>query len=236
MRLVGFVVATSLILASTLAAGNDAGDKKLPDAATLARQAAVRYEKDIASYTCTFEKTERIGDRLVGPARFAVRFREKPFSVHMRYLKEGLKGREVVFVEGKYDGKIMVKTGIANLILAIETDSARAMRDNRHPITRFGVGHLARRMREQFETAAAEGTLNAETLKREKVNGRDTWRVKRVLADGGTRFWNVDTATGLPIVVETFDAKDALVERYRYLDFNADVELDDDDFDVTRLW
>ncbi len=238
MKLTTRIVSVALAVTLALAASRATADEKEPTAADLARRAAERY-KDVESYTASFEKIERIGDKLVGPTEMTLHFREKPFSVHLVYEGPANEGREVLYVKGKHDDKMLVRLGKGlgqGMVIPLAVDSPRALAGNRHPVTRIGLGLLSRRLTDQFAEAKKAGTLESALVGARELAGRKTWLIKRKLDTGGARYWPIDRELGLPIRVATYDKDEQLIEQYTYKNLKLDAELDDDDFDPKKLW
>ena len=69
-----------------------------------------------------------------------------PLSVYLNYLKPSdVKGREVVWVETKNEGKMIVhESGIKGVInVTLDPKGYLAMRNQRYPITEIGIENLA---------------------------------------------------------------------------------------------
>jgi hypothetical protein len=102
----------------------------------------------VPDYTAMFMKQERIGDELGEAQVIRIKLRHKPFSIYMKWLSRD-KGRELVFVEGQNDGKMLVHVGgwKSRLLptLKIDPHESRAMAESRHPVTDAGLLEVARR-------------------------------------------------------------------------------------------
>ena len=86
----------------------------LQEVLATAHQSLDEIEHNVHDYSAVIIKKERIGTRrLVKTVMFA-KIREKPFSVYLNFLdrsdKKGLKGREVIYVQGRNDDKLIVHT------------------------------------------------------------------------------------------------------------------------------
>lgn len=186
-----------------------------------------------------FLKTERVGGRVLPTQAIELKVRRRPFSVHMRWLSPPYKGREVVYQEGRFEGKVVAYLGDLfgfESIFTFAPTAPEVMEGNRHPITEAGVGHITERLYEQFRLARAQGRLRARYLGTESYLGRPTYKIMRVLEDGGYRYWNIDTELLLPIRVITYDARHRLQETYSFKDLRLNLGLTDDDFDPQVLW
>lgn len=96
-------------------------------------------------YTATFFKRERV-DGHIGKGQIVnMKVRHAPFSVYMKWIV-GDKGREVLYVEGERNGKMLVKKGgLSGRFLPplqLDPNGSLAMRESRHPITKAGMINL----------------------------------------------------------------------------------------------
>ena len=195
------------------------------------------YEK-LTGYTCTFGKQERV-DGLLRPEEIITMTFRKPLSVHLVWTNGLLKNRQVIYEVGKHKGMLLAYTG--NLpafrkVFRIHPTSVEAKRENKHSIREAGMGYLCMRLREQFEKAKAENTLEARYLGVKEFEGRRTWLVSRKMPGGGRREWHIDTELVLPIHVATYDSDGKLLERYTYTDITLNPDLKDEDFDPDKVF
>jgi hypothetical protein len=117
----------------------------------------------VDDYTCTFIKRESVKGKVVGPQYIYTKVRSRkmdgdkvvvPLAVYMKFLKpSNIKGREVLYIEGQNKGKIVAKEGgIKGKVLpaiSLPPTGRLAMRENRYPITEFGVETLTKRLLER---------------------------------------------------------------------------------------
>lgn len=98
-------------------------------------------------YTATFFKRERINGEIGDGQVINMKVRHRPFSVYMKWLV-GDKGREVLFVKGEHDGKMLVKKGgLAGRLLPVlqlDPNGSLAMKESRHPVTKAGLLNLVK--------------------------------------------------------------------------------------------
>jgi hypothetical protein len=234
----GAVVFLSLLCACLFAAD---AEKKLdvPKDPLVLVDNCVAGAKKIKDYTCRVRKQERIDGKLRPEQELGAKLRLEPFSVYFKYDGELYKGREVLYVNGKNDGMLLVYLGdwpAFKRVVKIRPDSNEALKDSLHPLTMAGIHHLVNRMHEQFAAAKAAGTLNSTVDGTEELDGRTTIRLTRVLEDGGKRCWNIDPELWLPVKVATFDKKGDLLETYWYREIKVNVGLDDKAFDPKEIW
>lgn len=103
----------------------------------------------VESYTATFRKRERINGKLGPEQTLAMKVRNRPFAIYLKFLAPKA-GKEVVYAEGHHENKVIAHNGdwTRKIIprLAVEPDSALALADTRHPVTEAGLVHLARKL------------------------------------------------------------------------------------------
>ena len=237
-------------------------DHPLDPAIKMAEEGLRRIDASIRDYTAVLVKRERVGDELQPYEYMKLKVRHEqrkgdrivtPFSVYLKFIKpEELKGREVIYVRGKNDGKLIAHDPpgswtykIAGTV-RIEPDGFLAMRGNRYPITEIGIRNLVRRL---IEVAKEERKRNrpkdcvVKFYQNAKINGRVCTRIDVLhpVKRPGFRFHIarifVDKERGIPIRYEAYDwppepgGQPLLLEEYTYLKVRLNVGLTDRDFD-----
>lgn len=121
------------------AAGND-----VANARRLYNLLAAKYEK-MNDYEAHMTRREVVAGKEMPTEEVLFQFRKKPFSVYMKNVGEVGQGREVLYVDGKFDGLMHVVTGqgdVSRFLVGIKTslkpDSAMATSKSRHKITEAG--------------------------------------------------------------------------------------------------
>jgi hypothetical protein len=160
--------------------------KALPDNAEmerLAREDPVaflkncirRYQRDVKGYHCFLDKQERIEGRLKPTETLEVWFREKPYSVLLRWVKNPGQAEKALYVQGQNGGQVLVRPEgalarkIAGNVITMEPTSPEARRSGRYPITEFGLNKGALRTLASWEAAQKEGALHIEYRGIEKI-------------------------------------------------------------------
>ncbi len=99
----------------------------------------------VEGYTATFRKQERIGGKLGPEQTLAMKVRNRPFAIYLKFLAPKA-GKEVVYAEGHHDNKVIAHNGdwTRRLVprLAVAPDSPLALADSRHPVTEAGLVNL----------------------------------------------------------------------------------------------
>jgi hypothetical protein len=207
-----------------------------------------RYKK-INDYTCTFCKRERIDGRLTGLHVMTMKVRRDPTSIYVKFQQPGA-GREAIYIAGRNGGNVLAHDVGLNKLLAgtlvLEPTSARAMEDNRHPITDAGIGHLLDTLSNRWaKELNPDETLVAfqdnALVGQQSCNLIDVTHPQRhqYFMHHKVRVY-IDKELGLPIRFEAYDwPKSAgvpadLTEEYTYKKLKLNVGLREIDFDTAN--
>ncbi len=202
---------------------------------------------NVSDYTCTFYKRERVNGQMTPLYVMDMKARTRPKSIYFRFA-EPYKGREAIFVEGQNGGRILAHdVGFTKFLagtLELEPSSARAMEDNRHPITEAGIGALigtvARRWAVELSTEESVLVFDSNMT----IGPRHCQLIEAIHTrrQADFQFYKVrlfiDSELNLPIRFEGYDwPKEAdgppeLAEEYTYSELKLNVGLGDIDFDT----
>lgn len=189
----------------------------------------------VNDYTTTFYKQERVGGRLLDEERIALKF-QKPLKVYMRWVGKAHKGREALYVQGKYRNKVIGhEGGLTGFITVHMNPRGRlAMRGNRHPITEVGLGSLIEKIVENMTQARRQGVLQLRSLGERTTHNRRVDAMEAIFPSVGFYAWRlileIDQESRLPVRAEIYDRKDRLIEKYGYADLKLNPGLPEEDF------
>ncbi len=198
------------------------------------------YSQSVTDYTCTFYKQERIDDDLQKAETMAMKFREQPFSVYLKWTGSASKGQEALIVKGKYGDKVVVHpSGLLGVLfrkVSLDPEGKLAMRHSRRPISYAGMANMIHLAIGQCELAKAAGDLSIEYLGIRQEARRDTYVFNRILPDGKgypchQLFIFIDRELLLPVRTEAYLWDGRLLSDYRYTDIVLNPGLTDTDFD-----
>jgi hypothetical protein len=137
-------------------------------------------DKSIQDYSCTFVKRERVEGELGEQQYIFLKVMHKPFSVYMLF-KQPFAGREVVYVDGQNDNKIIaLDVGYKRYLgkIPLDPNGAMAMKGQKHPITSVGIRNLCAKLVAIHEAESKYGecevTVNPDT----KIDSRKTTMVQ----------------------------------------------------------
>jgi hypothetical protein len=207
-----------------------------------------RYQ-EVSDYTCTFYKRVRIDGELTPQFVMLMKARTTPKSIYFKFVNP-YKGREAIYVEGRNSGRILAHDiGVTKLLagtMELDPASARAMEENRHPITDAGIGPLidtvALRWAAELHRDGTLVTFDPDMM----IGTRPCLMIESVhpRRQHGFLFHKVrlfiDSELNLPIRFEAYDwPKDhqstaELVEEYSYINLRLNVGLGEPDFDTAN--
>jgi Protein of unknown function (DUF1571) len=219
----------------------------------LQRDAAAAYAK-LPCYIARLRRREVVMGRAKPEEVLIFKFRERPYSVHFKWLGEEGKGREVIYVRGQFDSKLHILTAAndipftpAGRRLALAPDSMMVRAASKYPITEAGIGNMIARFGRLLDAVQAGGSgVSVKFLgpvqrpeyatPLEGVECMFPAGREPEIPDGGRRLVYFDPATHFPVLSLTYDQSGHEVDFYCFDRFQLDVKLDDDDFNPDKLW
>ena len=229
------VVASALVLAPTLPAAGD-------DLASTLSGMETAYAR-VEGYTARFVRQEVVGG-VLRPREEALLKWERPGRMYLRWISGPPAGREILFVPGRNDDRMLVSepgllTRFATIVMA--PDSPRVLEESRHPVTDIGMGRLIDLILDNARRAAAARELTVRDhgtapgpdglerrleaiLPREREKGYYCYRLVLALA----------ADTGLPVRAIVHDWDDRVVADYAYRELRLNPALTPADFDAAN--
>ncbi|MEM9703043.1 MAG: DUF1571 domain-containing protein, partial [Planctomycetota bacterium] len=177
-------------------------------------QASQQAAEALPSYTATLRRREIVAGQPIDNT-VAMKFRAEPFSVYMRFTNRENDGRQVLYVEGANDGKIMVReaAGLSSLAgtVNLAPDSPLIAKNSRHPITRAGLANLAGGVIDQWTKESRYGECDVKYFANAELNGRPVVVIesshpvpRREFRYARTRLW-MDKETRLPVRLQQYE-------------------------------
>jgi outer membrane lipoprotein-sorting protein len=192
----------------------------------------------VENYRAIFHKQERVEGRLMEEETVLLKFK-RPFKVYMKWIKKPYKGRELLYVEGWNDNRMMVRdSGIMGIMTVnINPKGSLAMKGNRHPVTESGLDHLVKLLGNDMRRGVKEKELEFKDVGEEILYGRRTRRVEVLSPRDKARDYycyravlNLDLERRVPIKIQIYDWENNLIENYGYEDLRFNVGISDADF------
>jgi hypothetical protein len=214
----------------------------------MAYVALERMDKSIADYECLMVKRERIDGKLGDHQYVHSKVRTKPFSVYLYFLApDAVKGREVIYVDGQNDGKLIAHdSGFKGRLLKriyLDPTSPLAMNGQRYPITKLGIRNLTKELIDVGEHDKQFGECDVKFFQGAKVQDRVCTCIQVVHPVPRKNFKfhlariYIDDELKVPIRYESYDwpqkegGQPVLLEEYTHTKLKINVGLTDADFD-----
>lgn len=226
----------------------------LDPAIEFAHQRLQYLNQNISDYTGVIIKQERISGKLL-PAeymRFKVRNRREengqktPLSVYMRFFRPSkVKGREVIFVEGRNKNKLIAHEAEPFNFMSVHLDPTgmMAMRNNRYPVTDFGIQNLIQKLIERASRDREHGDCKVDFFENAVVRKRPCSMIQVTHDEQKAPFdfhiarIYIDNEYKIPVRYEAYTWPEEgctelpLLESYTYAALKFNVGLTDKDFD-----
>ena len=206
------------------------------------------------SFTCRMFRREVVRGKPHPEELMSFQYRKNPYSIHFKWLGQEGKGREVVYVEGKYDDKIQTKLAggdipfvSAGKRMSFSIDNPLVRNASRHSVREASFGFMlstvGTMISHQKENNPKLGSIQyIGKIRRPDIEGeielvecRLAAGAELALPEGGRRLYGFDPVLGNPVLLQTFDLKGQEVEYYRYDRFFFK-GLEEDDFNPEVLW
>ena len=207
----------------------------------------------VDGYTGIFRKQELVDGVLLEEQTIELKCRHRPFSVYLNWLT-GDTGREVIYIEGQNNGKMIAHDGgwKARIpALTLPTDCMLAMRDARYPVTTAGLVGLIDIMRSVHEQDLLKSNLaSCEIDEHRQFDGRPCtmyttrYKSRSESTDYRKSITLIDHEWKVPVHTEHFgwlsndsslDEKKldefTLIESYSFTSLDFHCQLTDHDFD-----
>ena len=215
----------------------------------IAYQSIKRMEENLVDYTAVLSRRERIGAQEMPPSSMEVKIRnprdDQAFSIYVKFTKpENTKGREVIWVEGQNDNKIVAhESGLLGLFKVVQApDSFVAMVGNRYPVTETGLLRLMQKLTQYGLRDRKHGDCDVQIIKNIQVAEVDCTRLRIVHPHKQEPFTfhiaeiDMDMERMIPIRLATWDwplaqQEPPLVEEYIYHKLRLNAGRKDLDFD-----
>jgi len=227
------------VILSLVIAG-PSGAAEGPDALKILAGMETAYA-GVNDYTAVFMKQERVKGELLPEETIELKFK-KPFKVYMHWLKGTPHGgREALYVEGRYDDKVVGHEGglLGIITLHMDPGGGTAMKGNRHPITDVGIGRLIAIVMENCRRGVRENEGRIGPVGEDNLFGRKVYRIKAELPAEKEKgyyarrieIW-VDRESDLPLKILIYGWEGELLESYAYKDLKLNPGTPGSEFDA----
>ncbi|HMO13772.1 MAG TPA: DUF1571 domain-containing protein [Pirellulaceae bacterium] len=243
---------------ATLSTASANNPHPLDRALEMAESGLTNIRENIRDYKAIMVKRERVNGELLEPEFMEVKIRnarqvgssQVPFSIYMNFLKpQSVKGREVIWVQGKNDNKILAhETGIKSLVGTVRLDpnGSLAMTGNRYPIYEAGIENLVSKLLEKGTRDRAAGPCEVKYVEDVKLNKRSCTMIEVIHHEKKAPYEFhkaqifIDDELQVPVRYASYlwpttpGEKPPLLEEYTYVNMELNIGLTDRDFDHTN--
>jgi outer membrane lipoprotein-sorting protein len=198
---------------------------------------AVERFKTVEDYTCRLDKKVRKKGVLHEDRTISVKYK-KPSHYYFRWNSGMAKGREVIFVQGKHDDKIVAHPGGIFKILTFHLDPEGylAMKENRHSLKSSGMEKIIALVASNAALAEEKGLDGIRFRGEGRFDGKRIWVVEGLFPEHQGFYARrivlyLSPALKLPLKVSIYDRAGQLLEDYEFHDLRINVGLSENDFE-----
>lgn len=191
----------------------------------------------VTDYTCKLDKRVRKNGILYEDLAIYVKYK-KPTHYYFRWTLGKEKGREVIFVAGKYNNKLVAHPGgvLKFMTFHLDPEGRMAMQRNRHSLQQSGMEKIVHLIASNYMLAREKGLDAIQYIGEDRIDERDMWIVEgRFPKNQG--FYahrvivSIDKSMSLPASISIFDWSARLAEEYVFRDLKINVGFTEHDFD-----
>jgi hypothetical protein len=199
----------------------------------------------VKDYKAVIARREMVDGELVNESMH-LKFREEPFSVYLLFGGANA-GREVLYVHGRNDNKLMAHegSGLASFIgtMSFAPDSPQVTKQSRHKITEIGLRNMLSALVARWEEESKYGECDVKYYHNAKIGDRQCLAIESVHPRPRRQFkfhitrLYIDKETDMAVRLENWgfpaqpNGKEVLIEEYTYSRIETNVGLTDADFD-----
>lgn len=200
------------------------------------------YDQKYHDYTGRLVKQERLGGVVGKEQELTFKFRQSPYSVAMAWLRDPVGGDRVLYVQGKYDDKMLVRPleilRALNPTLEVKPDSPEARKSTLFPVDHFGFKRIMEDVIQTNNQAKQAGDFREEPPQSVVVDGKPCIRLVRYLTEKKADYpayktvIYIDREYMVPTLIEGtgWGGDNDFLWRYSFSDLKFDVGLEDADF------
>jgi hypothetical protein len=122
-----------------------------------------RYDREVRGYSLVMVKHERVGNREHDWEVVQAHFREKPFSVYLKWLSGARQAKAALWVQGQFDNNLQVMPAGLISFVGVQQRSLTAAdvkESGRYGIDEFGLKKATERSLDAWRRAQARGALH----------------------------------------------------------------------------
>jgi len=181
------------------------------------------YNQDIRDYSAILHKQERINGKLIKPQQIAFWFRERPYSILMKWQKNAVSIDKLLYVEGQENGNMFVHpTAPWSWIKSVKRKPKckEALQGSLKTADEFGFYKNMEYLHQVFSIAQRRNALNVKYIGEKNIHDRSTVAVEIRLTDPGCKYkkilMHIDKQLALPVSLTFYNKQDQLLSSYSF--------------------
>lgn len=197
---------------------------------------AIQRFKTVEDYTCRLDKRVRKNGNLYEDLNISVKYK-KPQHYYFHWNTGPSAGREVIFVAGQNDDKLVAHPGgfFRFITFHLDPEGDLAMKRNRHSMWHSGMEKIMYLIESNTRQAQVQGLDSIQYLGEARILGKRVGVIEGRFPDNLGFYAHriimcMDREIGLPVKVSIFDWSETLIEEYVFNDLKINVGLDKNDF------
>jgi hypothetical protein len=200
----------------------------------------LRRYGELKDYTAIMYKQERLGKKLQGVETIALKYREKPKSIYMKWIDGPWKGREVLYNESlsKTDVRVRESGFLGVIPIWIDYNNPIAQRGSNHPAVEIGLKFMLELNLRDYKRSFAAGELRRKDHGIQEVDGHKVYVMENILPRDQKKgyycyrvFQYMDYLYSLEPRIDVYNWDDELQESFTYTKLKIDAGLTEKDFD-----
>ncbi len=259
-QLFGSLIISLLCFTTSDVAGQSAGDEPssnpphpLIRVLDFAEEQHALIKRDVRDYECVIVKRERIDGIMQAhqfmQAKVRTASKDAPFAVYIRFLKpRDVAGREVQYIAGENDGKMLVRRRRGGITLRFDLDNPLVMEQSTIPITDLNFEKMlfdcVARLQADIKADPEGKNSKVEIFREATINKRKVTALKIIHAEktDGLEFnqaiiyvdnqWKIPTRLEIYDWPEQPDGKPILIGEFTFLELKINPNFPDSTFRV----
>jgi outer membrane lipoprotein-sorting protein len=190
----------------------------------------------VADYTCRLDKRVKKNGILYEDLAIYVKYK-KPKHYYFRWDQGSEKGREVIYVAGKYNDKLVAHPGgfLQFMTFHLDPEGRLAMQRNRHSLQHSGMEKIIHLIESNYQRAREKGMDAIQYIGEDRIEEKNVWIVEGSFPENQGFYAqrvivSIDKTMALPVSVSIFDWSEVFVEEYVFRDLKINVGLNENDF------
>lgn len=190
----------------------------------------------VEDYTCHLDKRVRKKGRLYEDLGIAVKYK-KPKHYYFRWTRGISTGQEVIFVEGKYNDKLVAHPGgvFSFFTLRLDPEGTLAMLKNHHSLRNSGMEKIITLIKSDYARAKEKNLDAIRFMGEGRIDGKKVWIVEGCFPENqGFYAHRVSIyfcpTVKLPLKISIYGASGQLMEEYVFRNLKINVGLTENDF------